>query len=85
MRVLLVILSLALPAGAFANTGLDQLQQTIANELPIHGFDDVDVTELSTAQLHHIHMLLFSGRSAAQIRGNIGAILGDSLLKTIFK
>lgn len=85
MRVILMILAMALPGTASANTGLDQMQRTVANELPIYGFGDVDVAALSTAQLHHIHLILFSGRSNAQIRGNIGAVLGDSLLKTVFK
>lgn len=85
MRVILLILALAMPGIASANIGLNQLQQTVANELPIYGFDDVDVASLSTAQLHHINLILFSGRSNARIRGNIGAVLGDSLLKSVFK
>jgi len=84
MKLLMVILTLSLPGAALAS-GLTPAQQTVANELPWYGFDDVDVTSLSTAQLSHLHLILFSKRSASQIRGNIGAVLGDSVLKSIFK
>jgi hypothetical protein len=84
MKKLLIIAALSLP-GAVMAAGLSPAQQSVANELPLYGFDDVDVTALTTAQLSHIQLILFSHRSAAQIRGNIGAILGDSLLKSVFK
>jgi hypothetical protein len=83
MKVLIVVLALSLPGAALAN-GLSQAQQTVANELPLYGFKDVDVTTLSTAQLSHIQLILFSHRSSAQIRGNIGAVLGNSMLNTVF-
>jgi len=85
MRVLFLTLILSLPAAALANDGLTQIQRAVANELPTYGFNDVDVTQLTTSQLSHIHVILFSNRSNAQIRGNIGAILGNSLLNFIFK
>jgi hypothetical protein len=57
----------------------------LERELPLYGFKDVDVHALSTVQVAHITHLLHSNKSPAQIRGNIGAVLGDSLLKTLFK
>lgn len=84
MKILMMLLALSLPSAALAS-GLTQAQQTVAKELPWYGFDDVDVASLSTAQLSHIQLILFSKRSAAQIRGNIGAVLGDSVLKSVFK
>ena len=84
MKYLLLVLAITLPAPLLA-AELSPAQKSVANELPFYGFEDVDVTALSPAQLSHIQLILFSKRSASQIRGNIGAILGDSLLKSVFK
>ncbi len=67
-----------------ANNGLTPLQADVARELPKYGFTDVDVTSLTPAQIGHIKHLLYSNHGTARIRGNIGAILGDSILKTLF-
>ncbi|WP_394197552.1 hypothetical protein [Litoreibacter albidus] len=72
--------ALALPAAASQSPMRDHLK----NELPTWGYSDVDVDGLTRAQVVHINHLLHSNKTPAQIRGNIGAVLGDSLLKSLF-
>lgn len=64
--------------------GQAQIRDHIKDELPLWGFKDVDVDGLTAAQVAHINHLLHSNKSTSQIRGNIGAILGDSIFK-LFK
>ena len=71
----------ALPALSY---GQAQLRDSLKTELPQWGFKNVDVDGLSAAQVAHINHLLHSNKSTSQIRGNIGAILGDSIFK-LFK
>ncbi|TDT73939.1 hypothetical protein BDE40_2718 [Litoreibacter halocynthiae] len=75
-----LLTALALPVAASQAPMREHLKQ----ELPTWGYSDVDVDGLTRAQVVHINHLLHSNKSPAQIRGNIGAILGDSLLKTLF-
>lgn len=81
-KPLLIAALLASPA--VAQSTLTPLQASVAAELPNYGFEDVDVTTLSSGKLAHINHLLHSDKSVAQIRGNIGAVLGDSLVRTLF-
>ncbi len=83
-KPILIAAILAAPLPALAQPKLTQLQASVAAELPHYGFRDVDVTTLSSGTLAHINHLLHSDKSVAQIRGNIGAVLGDSALKTLF-
>lgn len=71
-------------SGAHAQSGLTPLQASVAAELPSYGYHDVDVTTLSSTKLAHIHHLLYSDKSVSQIRGNIGAVLGKSLISSVF-
>lgn len=75
-----IAVAVALPAAASQAPIREHLKQ----ELPTWGYSDVDVDGLTRAQVVHINHLLHSNKSPSQIRGNIGAILGDSLLKTLF-
>ena len=75
-----ILTALALPAAA----SQAPIREHLKHELPTWGYADVDVDGLTTAQVSHINHLLHSNKSPAQIRGNIGAILGDSILKTLF-
>lgn len=77
------VIAAALAAPLSAETPLTPLQQDVASELPNYGFNDVDVRSLSPAQIAHIKHLLYSNQSVAKIRGNIGAVLGDSLIRTL--
>ena len=78
-------LAVSLATPLWAERPLDTLEASIASELPNYGFADVDVRDLSTGQIAHIHHLLYSGKGTAEIKGQIGAVLGDSLLRTFFK
>ncbi len=78
-------LAVTLAAPVYADEPLTHLQRTVSTELKTYGFKDVDVRSLSSGQIAHIHHLLYSDRGVAQIRGQIGAILGDSLLKSVFR
>lgn len=83
LRTVLIAGLLSITA-ANARSDLTPLQASVAAELPNYGFHDVDVTDLSSGKLAHINHLIHSNKSVAQIRGNIGAVLGDSLIKTVF-
>lgn len=74
--VLAATVTTALPASANSSP----MRENVKNQLPIWGFGDVDVDSLSSSQVVHINHLLHSNKSPSQIRGNIGAILGDSAL-----
>lgn len=78
----LLLAAVAVPATATAST--TPIRESLKGELPIWGFGDVDVDGLTRAQVIHINHLLHSNKSPSQIRGNIGAILGDSLIKNLF-
>lgn len=78
-------LAVSLASPSWAERPLDSLEASVAMELPNYGFDDVDVRDLSTGQIAHIHHLLYSGKGTAEIRGQIGAVLGDSLIRSFFK
>ncbi|PTX57492.1 hypothetical protein C8N43_2162 [Litoreibacter ponti] len=85
-RSLVAILAVgaALAGPVAANDGLSQLQRSAAWTLKNYGYEDVDVTTLSTAQLAQIqHIANNSSQGAGNIRGSIGAIvrggLGDFL------
>lgn len=76
-----ILTALALPASASQSPMRDH----VAQELPIWGYTDVDVQTLTRRQVVHINHLLHSNKSPSQIRGNIGAVLGDSILKMLFE
>ncbi|MEM7472483.1 MAG: hypothetical protein AAF340_14125 [Pseudomonadota bacterium] len=78
-------LAVTLATPSWAERPLDTLEASVATELPNYGFKDVDVRDLSTGQIAHIHHLLYSGKGVADIRGQIGAVLGDSLIRSFFK
>ncbi|MEM9581556.1 MAG: hypothetical protein AAGA08_00420 [Pseudomonadota bacterium] len=78
-------LAVSLAGPVAADRGLTPLQADVARELPNYGFTDVDVRSLTPVQLGHIKHLIYSDQSVAKIRGNIGAVLGDSLIRTLFK
>ncbi len=61
----------------FARGGTEPMAKGVARELPIHGFDDVDVSKLSAKQLARINEILTSDRSVAQIKGDIGVVLAE--------
>ncbi|SFR33255.1 hypothetical protein [Litoreibacter janthinus] len=80
LSLIALLALLAQPAAASQSPMRDHLKQ----ELPTWGYADVDVDGLTRRQVVHINHLLHSNKTPAQIRGNIGAVLGDSLLKTLF-
>ncbi|EPX77244.1 hypothetical protein [Litoreibacter arenae] len=80
LALIAILAALALPAAANQTPMREHLKQ----ELPIWGFGDVDVDSLTRAQVVHINHLLHSNKSPSQIRGNIGAVLGNSMINTLF-
>ncbi len=80
-----VLIAACLTTPAIARDHLSSVKTNLERELPNYGFADVDLNSLSSTQIMHINHLLYSNKSVSQIRGNIGAILGDSLIKTLFK
>lgn len=74
----------ALGAPAVAQGDLTQMQINTKRALMEYGFRDVDVTALSTAQMAQIAHLSSSELGVASIKGQVGAVLGNSLLKSLF-
>lgn len=85
MTRITTLTSLVLLAGIIAfQAETSPMREHLKQELPQYGFSNVDVDSLTSTQVAHINHLLHSNKSSSQIRGNIGAILGDSLLR-LFK
>lgn len=61
----------------YGRGGTEPMREGVARELPIHGFEDVDVSKLDAKQLARINDILHSDRSAAQIKGDIGVVLAE--------
>jgi hypothetical protein len=71
--------SLAAPVSA-AGT-LTQLQSSASRALQTYGYQNVDTTQLSSAQLAQITHLAGSGKGHGDIRGSIGAVLNNRIVK----
>lgn len=79
IRKLLIPLAILGAVGLifFARGGNAPMKDGIARELPIYGFEDVDLEALDNRQLARINQILNSGRSAAEIKGDIGVVLAE--------
>lgn len=79
IRKLLIPAAIAGAVGLifFARGGTAPMADNIARELPVYGFEDVDVAKLDAKQLARINEILTSDRSAAQIKGDIGVVLAE--------
>ena len=82
----ILIVALATSAcsqGALTGPGITTIGQApltgprsnIENELPLYGYDDVDVSQLSNGQVMAIYRTLYSKRSPGDIRGRISSII----------
>ncbi|WP_298295746.1 hypothetical protein [uncultured Litoreibacter sp.] len=71
--------SLAAPVAAEGN--LTQLQKSVSTVLPTYGYADVDVTKLNSSQLAQINHLAGSNKGHADIRGSIGAVIENRIVK----
>ena len=82
---LAVVIGLAIGATAVPAAALTQLQTSVQNDLRDYGFHEVDVTQLSTAQLAAIHSIAHSrgreGGKRAMIRSTLG---GPDTLRSLF-
>lgn len=78
LTIFAAALALALPATAQTSS-----RANLENALPMWGFKDVNVQQLSSVQVAHINHLIYSNKSPSQIKGNIGAILGDSIISKL--
>ena len=67
-------------AGPVSAEGTSQLERRVEQILPQYGYENVDVSELETAQLAQIVHLASSKKGQGEIRGQIGAVLGNSIL-----
>ncbi len=54
---------------------MSPMQRAVTTELPNHGLTDIDVMKLPQKKLEEINLLLFSGKSAAEIKGGVQAII----------
>lgn len=59
----------------FVPDNMTPMQRTVTNELRNYDLSDIDVTTIPPAKLEEINILLFSGKSAADIKGGVQAIL----------
>ncbi len=67
-------------AGPVTADGTSQLERSVATILPQYGYADVDVSSLNSAQLAQIKHLAGSNKGQGEIRGQIGAVLGNSII-----
>lgn len=67
-------------AGPVTAGGTSQLERSVATILPQYGYSDVDVSTLDSAQLAQIKHLAGSNKGQGDIRGQIGAVLGNSII-----
>ena len=67
-------------AGPVTADGTSQLERSVATILPQYGYTDVDVSSLNSAQLAQIKHLAGSNKGQGDIRGQIGAVLGNSII-----
>ena len=58
----------------------NQLAEEVSRILPQYGFTNVDIDSLNSAQLAQIKHLAGSNKGVGTIRGQIGAVLGNSIL-----
>lgn len=69
-----------------SDTKLSQLRLATQKVLVEHGYHDVDVAELKTAQMAQInHIGNDSSKGAAARHGQIGAVVNGSIIRDIFK
>lgn len=73
-------LAVTLAGPATADTGLTQLQLSVARILPTYGYHNVDVKKLNTSQLAQIKHLAHSNRGQGHIRGSIGAVIRNRIV-----
>jgi hypothetical protein len=59
----------------FVPDDMSPMERAVSNELPNLGFQDIDVTLLPKAKLEEINLLLFSGKTPAEIKGGVQAII----------
>jgi len=59
----------------FVPDDMTPMQRSVTNELRNYDLQDIDVTKIEGAKLEEINLLLFSGKSAAAIKGGVQAIV----------
>ncbi|MDA8746936.1 hypothetical protein N9M66_01855 [Litoreibacter sp.] len=74
-------LAVTLAGPVLAETSLTQLQRSVSHVLPTYGYSDVDVRKLNSAQLAQINHLAGSNKGHADIRGSIGAVIENRIVK----
>ena len=74
-------MAVTLAGPVLADSNLTQLQRSVARVLPVYGYTNVDVTKLNSAQLAHINHLAGSSKGHADIRGSIGAVIDNRIVR----
>lgn len=59
----------------YVGDDLNPMQRAVTNELRNYDLQNIDVKTIPAAKLEEINILLFSGKSAADIKGGVQAIL----------
>lgn len=59
----------------YVGDDMDPMQRAVTNELRNYNLEDIDVKAIPQAKLQEINLLLNSGKSAADIKGGVQAIL----------
>ncbi|WGH79830.1 hypothetical protein [Jannaschia ovalis] len=84
LRILTALTLLAATAPASAQTGgVANIRVHLAQELPIYGFRDVDVSRLSSSQVLQIEQIIHSGREDSNIRSRIATVIEGGLLQRL--
>jgi len=74
-------MAVSLAAPVAAADSLTQLQSSASHVLQTYGYADVDPTQLNSAQLAQINHLAGSNKGHGAIRGSIGAVIENRIVK----
>ncbi len=74
-------MAVSLAAPVAAADDLTQLETSVSRVLQTYGYGDVDPRQLNSAQLAQINHLAGSSKGHADIRGSIGAVIGNRIVK----
>lgn len=79
IRSILIAFAAFVALSGAASASQDSTRAHLKQTLPQYGFSEVDVDSLSSAQVAQINHILHSSKPASDIRGGIGAVLGNRI------
>ncbi|MEP5760828.1 MAG: hypothetical protein ABJ327_16260 [Litoreibacter sp.] len=72
---IVAVLFAAFLMSRYTSDEMSPLQRSVSNELQNYGVNNVDVSQISTAKLEEMKVLINSGKGTGEITGGLKAIL----------